>query len=112
MSPPISTFSHGLKLNPLKSPCCLCYRQRESMSVGTFATFVVTDESCEEKSSQRVVVTPLAGDRVAPVWNYRRYVRLPFHYITSESKVRRWCPFIFLTYPITTFSCSSLGSFC
>ncbi|KAL5965062.1 hypothetical protein TSMEX_007199, partial [Taenia solium] len=46
-------------------------------NVETFATFVVTDENRVETGAQRVVVTPLASNRVSPIWNYRRFVRLP-----------------------------------
>ncbi|KAL5104748.1 hypothetical protein TcWFU_008229 [Taenia crassiceps] len=55
--------------------------------VETFASFVVTDENRVETGAQRVVVTPLASNRVSPVWNYRRFVRLPLALVTTESKV-------------------------
>ncbi|KAL5104569.1 hypothetical protein TcWFU_000263 [Taenia crassiceps] len=55
--------------------------------VETFASFVVTDENRVETGAQRVVVTPLASNRVSPVWNYRRFVRLPLALVTTESKM-------------------------
>ncbi|EUB57849.1 C2 domain-containing protein 3 [Echinococcus granulosus] len=55
-------------------------------SVETFATFVVADENRVEMGAQRVVVTPLASHRASPVWNYRRYVRLPLALTTTGSQ--------------------------
>nr|CDS20853.1 C2 domain containing protein 3 [Echinococcus granulosus] len=55
-------------------------------SVETFATFVVADENRVEMGPQRVVVTPLASHRASPVWNYRRYVRLPLALTTTGSQ--------------------------
>lgn len=62
-------------------------RRLDCSSVETFATFVVTDENRVKTGAQRVVVTPLASNRVSPVWNYRRFVRLPLTLVTMESKV-------------------------
>ncbi|CDS37909.1 C2 domain containing protein 3 [Echinococcus multilocularis] len=58
----------------------------DRLSMETFATFVVADENRVEMGAQRVVVTPLASHRASPVWNYRRYVRLPLALTTTGSQ--------------------------
>ncbi|KAM7538678.1 hypothetical protein Aperf_G00000054564 [Anoplocephala perfoliata] len=55
-------------------------------NVGTFATFMVPDDNSSEQNFQRMVTTPLATDRVQPVWNYFRYAHLHLFYINGDAK--------------------------